>query len=254
MKQTIKAIQTVYNGYKFRSRLEARWAVFFDALGINYEYEPEGYDLGEAGWYLPDFYLTDMKVWVEIKGGNKDADFIPGLNKAGAFYKKTGNSIAFCMNDPSSESVILFSSVFTSDAPEVVKPVALKNCYFGLHLTYEGMKEFCEYCKRYPNKQKGHLDFFDSRAKPIIEYDISQVKQENIEFSNLFNTRVCVDKQRVEIVLIEACDVNLMLSPDGKNYYNRNEINRVLSPRLNKAYTISRQARFEHGETPRVKP
>jgi len=39
----IKAIETVYNGYKFRSRLEARWAVFFDALGIEYEYEKEGF-------------------------------------------------------------------------------------------------------------------------------------------------------------------------------------------------------------------
>lgn len=27
---TIKAIDTIYKGYKFRSRLEARWAVFFD--------------------------------------------------------------------------------------------------------------------------------------------------------------------------------------------------------------------------------
>ena len=32
----IKAIDTVYNGYKFRSRLEARWAVFFDEIGIEY--------------------------------------------------------------------------------------------------------------------------------------------------------------------------------------------------------------------------
>jgi len=38
----IKAIQTEYKGYLFRSRLEARWAVFFDACGIEYEYEPEG--------------------------------------------------------------------------------------------------------------------------------------------------------------------------------------------------------------------
>lgn len=39
----IKPIETYYNGYRFRSRLEARWAVFFDALGVRYEYEPEGY-------------------------------------------------------------------------------------------------------------------------------------------------------------------------------------------------------------------
>lgn len=63
----IKAIQTEYKGYRFRSRLEARWAVFFDALGIDWEYEPEGYDLGDLGWYLPDFYLPDSKTWVEVK-------------------------------------------------------------------------------------------------------------------------------------------------------------------------------------------
>ena len=63
----MQAIQTEYNGYKFRSRLEARWAVFFDKLGVIYEYEPEGFDLGEAGWYLPDFYLPQSDIWLEIK-------------------------------------------------------------------------------------------------------------------------------------------------------------------------------------------
>jgi hypothetical protein len=33
----IKTIETIYNGYRFRSRLEARWAVFFDAMGIKYD-------------------------------------------------------------------------------------------------------------------------------------------------------------------------------------------------------------------------
>ena len=41
----IKPIETVYNGYRFRSRLEARWAVFFRAVGIEYQYEPEGFDM-----------------------------------------------------------------------------------------------------------------------------------------------------------------------------------------------------------------
>ncbi len=34
MMQSIKAIQTKYRGYHFRSRLEARWAVFFDAADM----------------------------------------------------------------------------------------------------------------------------------------------------------------------------------------------------------------------------
>lgn len=68
----LKAIQTHYKGYHFRSRLEARWAVFFDALGLEWEYEKEGYDLGNAGWYLPDFWLPDFwtlnqGLWIEIK-------------------------------------------------------------------------------------------------------------------------------------------------------------------------------------------
>ena len=53
----IKAIETEYNGYKFRSRLEARWAVFFDALGVFYEYEPEGFQIDDSTYYLPDFYI-----------------------------------------------------------------------------------------------------------------------------------------------------------------------------------------------------
>ena len=66
VKMEIKAIETVYNGYKFRSRLEARWAVFFDAAGIKYEYEPEGFTDGDL-CYLPDFYLPDHNVYVEVK-------------------------------------------------------------------------------------------------------------------------------------------------------------------------------------------
>ena len=70
----IKAIQTVYKGYKFRSRLEARWAVFFDALREKsifapaWNYEPEGFDL-DGEYYLPDFRLDYgvHSVYVEIK-------------------------------------------------------------------------------------------------------------------------------------------------------------------------------------------
>jgi hypothetical protein len=53
---TLRAIETEYNGYRFRSRLEARWAVFLDAVGILYEYEKQGYSL-PSGAYLPDFWI-----------------------------------------------------------------------------------------------------------------------------------------------------------------------------------------------------
>lgn len=79
----MKAIETEYKGYKFRSRLEARWAVFFDACGVKWEYEPEGFDLGDGLYYLPDFLLHDVlfrngktlcDLWVEVKGVMSEAD------------------------------------------------------------------------------------------------------------------------------------------------------------------------------------
>lgn len=75
----MQAIEAYYNGYKFRSRLEARWAVFFDALGVKYEYEPEGFVLSDGRKYLPDFRVkcwgTRGQIWdkpfdlyIEVKG------------------------------------------------------------------------------------------------------------------------------------------------------------------------------------------
>jgi hypothetical protein len=62
---TIAAIPTLYKGVKYRSRLEARWAAFFDLLGFEFEYEP--FDLGP---WSPDFLLKggeSANVLVEVK-------------------------------------------------------------------------------------------------------------------------------------------------------------------------------------------
>lgn len=67
----IRAIETRYKGYRFRSRLEARWAVFFDALGFRWEYEAEGFAL-PSGPYLPDFWLPDLRTFAEVKATNEE--------------------------------------------------------------------------------------------------------------------------------------------------------------------------------------
>lgn len=70
----IKPIETEYNGYRFRSRLEARWAVFFDYVGADWQYEPEGYQLSDGTMYLPDFYIKNIggrgaeNMFIEVKG------------------------------------------------------------------------------------------------------------------------------------------------------------------------------------------
>ena len=63
---TLGAIETAYCGYRFRSRLEARWAVFLDAVDLGYRYESEGFDL-DGVRYLPDFWLPKLAIWLEIK-------------------------------------------------------------------------------------------------------------------------------------------------------------------------------------------
>ena len=78
MTQAIKPIETLYNGFRFRSRLEARWAVFLDGLGVRYEYEPEGFEIPGVGAYLPDFRVMcharrgqecePFPLYIEVKG------------------------------------------------------------------------------------------------------------------------------------------------------------------------------------------
>ncbi|GAA1454199.1 hypothetical protein [Nocardiopsis tropica] len=73
MTPKITPIETRYAGCRFRSRLEARWAVFFDHLDIRWEYEPQGF-LVDNRPYLPDFLLPDCGTWVEVKGSGDELD------------------------------------------------------------------------------------------------------------------------------------------------------------------------------------
>lgn len=66
--KSIKPIETYYKGYRFRSRLEARWAVFFDSVGIDWTYEEQGYTFPDGTCYLPDFYLPESHTFFEVKG------------------------------------------------------------------------------------------------------------------------------------------------------------------------------------------
>ncbi len=58
----MKAIPTKYAGVQFRSRLEARWAAFFELVGWTWAYEP----IDLAG-YIPDFVVS-----VDDKGTGRE--------------------------------------------------------------------------------------------------------------------------------------------------------------------------------------
>lgn len=96
--KAIRAIETHYKGYRFRSRLEARWAVFFDALGISWEYEAEGF-VTSAGPYLPDFRLFGS-LYVEIKPASPISIGIQDAFPKIAAFANTGRDITTLFGDP----------------------------------------------------------------------------------------------------------------------------------------------------------
>jgi hypothetical protein len=75
--EEIDAIPTTYAGTDFRSRLEAKWATFLDSHHITWQYEPETITLPSGIAYIPDFWLPELGIWIEVKG-----DGVPRVEKA----------------------------------------------------------------------------------------------------------------------------------------------------------------------------
>ena len=96
----MKAIQTRYNGFSFRSRVEARWAVALDSLGVVYEYEREGYNLGAAGFYLPDFWLPQVSMWAEVKAEPLNGNEVA---KAKALARGSGYPVLMLVGQPANK-------------------------------------------------------------------------------------------------------------------------------------------------------
>jgi len=81
----LKSLPTYYKGITFRSRLEARWAIVLDELGIQWEYETEAFEIGASHFndpynpdvfaYLPDFYLPQYDSFLEVKGKLDETEY-----------------------------------------------------------------------------------------------------------------------------------------------------------------------------------
>lgn len=137
----IKPIETVYRGYKFRSRLEAKWGVFLDACEVKWKYEEEGYDLHYSGYYLPDFHLPTHRVFIEIKplpkhshdGGLPFADRMATRKCAELSFMFPDHRILLSFGDPLDHRVLWYENgilemtkcavFFDKGDPELVNPV-----------------------------------------------------------------------------------------------------------------------------------
>jgi hypothetical protein len=195
----LKAIQTEYNGYLFRSRLEARWALFFDACRIEYEYEPEGYDLGNGLMYLPDFLLhgvdgrTGGDLYVEVKGlmTNGDAYKINSFYETGKVsgdYGKSKTAILVVGNIPNGANIY--------DILQNIGDEAYRD-HHGWPNKYNFETIDGDYFAAYPGiNHEGKFELFGDDSSYLCDMDNAATER---------------------------------------------------------AYRIARQARFEHGEKPRLK-
>lgn len=164
----IKAIETKYKGYLFRSRLEARWAVFFDSIGIKYQYEADGFeavydyaDKKEVIRYLPDFYLPEFDCYVEVKGTDEA-------------LKKDGHKLAGAIDwnsTPVSKGLLILGNI---PDPERITP--LNPPMFSYLFCDRGINhQYAAFFPNYENKVKlivGGRNIFD-RIYDVADYDFS---------------------------------------------------------------------------------
>lgn len=82
-RKNIQPKPTTYMGTRFRSRLEAKWAVFFDYAPnvLSWKYEPKTYTFSNGHTYTPDFsivvYLDGNRCefYVEVKPAPISEDY-----------------------------------------------------------------------------------------------------------------------------------------------------------------------------------
>jgi hypothetical protein len=108
----LKPLPTRYAGHQFRSRLEARWAVAFDALSIAWQYEAQGFECsyrlsrcGEGGFpYLPDFWLPELGLYAEVKAALTEPELLRLLDAAASLSTNGGGG---CHDNDGHDMLIL---------------------------------------------------------------------------------------------------------------------------------------------------
>lgn len=218
----MQAIETVYKGYRFRSRLEARWAVFFDAIGRKWEYEPEGFALQTGHNYLPDFWLPEDETYVEIK---PTVDVITKYDTDR--YREFSKHVYFCVLIGTPEL-----PVFKTSREEMLLATIVEGCWAKMYF-------------------KGQDRKLEDDPRPWIWQE--RVIDESLLLWPCFAMEpVVTDEQRRELKRLGIASlvaflpgmetgIDVVLNPEATKLHD--------SPKLVNAYLAARQARFEFGES-----
>lgn len=232
MEGTAKAIETVFMGFKFRSRLEARWAVFLDKLSVHFQYEVEGYNLGaKQVWYLPDFYIPAWDKHVEIKPATQLSR--DEIEKAGLLVQYTGKPLLIIQGDPWPGEYRLLLIVPTSE-PGTIAPH--KACFDKSRFVFGAA----------PASKQVYLYRVADDDKPRDEESV----QNFIPLTH-------------ELIVMDGA-MAMLFKPDQHSTYaddvrdgihtilgHMNSVKQLMecNTPLSRAFIAARQARFEHGES-----
>jgi hypothetical protein len=253
---TITPIQTVYNGYRFRSRLEARWAVFFDAIGMKYEYEPEGYDLGDGVRYLPDFYLPDYNCFAEVKANEPTEAELDKMSRLVLLTEEHNDSSQVYYNYLLSAKGIFL--IGTPDHKNDNQIILVKPAY-----KYDNLNE----------EIKKYFEMAIHDCNVMIFISIAKDMDRRTDFSSCINAleknmqkRDDWDDDEIEFMINylkhKLKENNIIQSPVRHSRHGLISIHRgILRHAHERSFRIideitvlgctkARQARFEHGETP----
>lgn len=211
----MKPIETRYKGYRFRSRLEARWAVFFDALGVRWEYEKEGYDL-DGVLYLPDFWLPELKCFIEIKG--QEPTYTERC-KCDLLSLLSGNPV-----------YLFFGSIWVPGVDDL-EDIESKSCSIIDGRRICGSSD-CEIMSGYPCQQKKSAYGYKTQVSSLHVYDRNSVCQRenhceqghdrhhcNCPYSVVFEPAANFSKETLEAMAGEdTIDGSIILHPESGYY------------------------------------
>ncbi len=257
--KSIKPIETIYNGYRFRSRLEARWAVFFDALGVKYEYEPEGFNLGDGLYYLPDFKVKcwgtrgeindkPFDLWIEVKGNMTDED----AKKIFRFANRKTLEVTRSLNCPLGYEN---NNLILSPHSDYDDHERRWECACG--------RAICKYSEPFPNsfmcesvEMPTEIYIYDNRLPQNKILIVGDIPRHGYS-SDSFEVKAYEHDHGICPFNYELIDCDYFAAYpaawNGKFFLWGDDSNYIWNvPEVEAAYDKARQARFEHGEKPQI--
>lgn len=126
-------IETYWRGWRFRSRLEARWAIFLTELGIEFWYEPDAFKRRNGQQYLPDFLFPRVIMFAEVKPFELTPE---ELDKARGLATLADREVLLLVGPPDFR---VYEGVFPSHGNGEIAPVSTT---YLLDIDYHGRRYY----------------------------------------------------------------------------------------------------------------